>query len=157
MRNIYVGIVFLLAPLVPTTAFAATPAPLAALHDLAGTWHCTYRGGAVRMAYENTFAFDLDGHALRQTTSWAGGGGDEELLTYDAQHGAWTAVVLDDHGNATVLRATGRNPNHIAYRSVYPDAGIAVTFDRVSAGEYTLHATARYGGKTITSVDSCSR
>ncbi|MGD1065563.1 MAG: hypothetical protein ABR975_01965 [Vulcanimicrobiaceae bacterium] len=109
------------------------------------------------MAYDNTYASDLNGHALRQTTSWAGGGGDEELLAYDPQHGAWTAVVLDDHGNATILHATGKNPNHIAYRSVYPDASIAVTFDRVSATAYTLHATVHTGGKTITSVDTCSR
>ena len=93
---------------------------------------------------------------MREIASWTGGG-DEELLAYDAQRGGWTAVVFDGQGTATIMRATGSDPNRIAYRSVYPDASIAVTFDRVSATEYTLHATVRSGGKTITSVDTCLR
>ena len=52
--------------------------------------------------------------------------------------------------------APGRSEPH-RYRSVYPDASIAETFDHVSATEYTLHATVRSGGKTITSVDTCLR
>jgi hypothetical protein len=107
------------------------------------------------LAYNATYVYDREGHTVRQIDSWAGGG-DEELLAYDAQRG-WTAVVFDDQGTATIMRATGTDPNHIAYRSVYPDAGIAVTFDRVSATEYTLHGTVRSGGKTITSVDTCLR
>jgi hypothetical protein len=135
---------------------AALPAtPLASLHYLVGTWSCTYRAGVVHLAYSNTYAYDRDGHTLRQTATWAGGG-DEELLAYDAHRG-WTAVVFDDQGTAAILRATGKNPNHIAYRSVYPDASIAVTFDRLSATKYTLHGTVRSDGKTITSVDTCSR
>ena len=55
------------------------------------------------------------------------------------------------------MHANGSNPNHIAYRSVYPDASIAVTFDHVSATEYTLHGTVHSGGKTIASVDTCLR
>jgi hypothetical protein len=145
----------MLASLVLAAALPATAAPLAALHYLVGTWNCTYRAGAVRFAYANTYAYDLNGHTLRQIASWAGGG-DEEILAYDAQRG-WTAVVFDDHGTATIMRATGSDPNHIAYRSVYPDANIAVTFDRISATEYTLHGTVRSGGKTITSVDTCLR
>ena len=146
----------MLASLVLAAALPATAAPLAGLQSLVGTWNCTYRAGAVRMAYAATYAYDRDGHALREIASWAGGG-DEELLAYDAQRGGWTAVVLDDHGTATILRATGSDPNHIAYRSVYPDASIAETFDRISPTEYTLHATVRSGGKTITSVDTCLR
>ena len=134
----------------------AAAAPLSGLHYLVGTWNCTYRAGAVRFAYDNTYEYDSGGHILRQIASWAGGG-DEELLAYDAQRGGWTAVVLDDQGNATSMRATGSDPNHIAYRSVYPDASIAVTFDRISATKYSLHATVRMGGKTITSVDTCLR
>jgi hypothetical protein len=155
-KGVRVGIVVMLASLVLVGALPATAAPLAGLHYLAGTWNCTYRAGTVRLAYDATYAYDHDGHTLRQIASWAGGG-DEELLAYDAQRGRWAAVVLDDQGTATVLRATGSDPNHIAYRSVYPDASIAVTFDRISATEYTLHATVRSGGKTITSVDTCLR
>jgi hypothetical protein len=137
-------------------ALPATAPPLARLNYLVGTWNCTYRAGAARFVYDNTYAYDRSGHTLRQTASWAGGG-DEELVAYDAQHRRWTAVVFDDQGNATIMHATGSDPNHIAYRSVYPDASIAVTFDRVSATEYTLHGTVRSGGKTINSVDTCLR
>jgi hypothetical protein len=146
----------MLASLVLAAVLPATPAPLAGLHYLVGTWNCTYRAGAARFAYDATYAYDHDGHTLRQIASWAGGG-DEELLAYDARRGGWTAVVLDIQGTATIMRATGSDPNHIAYRSVYPDASIAVTFDRISAREYTLHATVRSGGKTTTSVDTCLR
>lgn len=146
----------MLASLVLAAALPATAAPLAGLHYLVGTWKCAYRAGALRTAYDATYAYDRDGHTLRQITSWAGGG-DEELLAYDAQRGGWTAVVLDDQGTATILRATGSDPNHIAYRSVYPDASIAETFDRISATKYRLHATVRSGGKTIASVDTCLR
>jgi hypothetical protein len=146
----------MLASLVLAAALPKTAAPLAGLHYLVGTWNCTYRAGAVRLAYDATYAYDLDGHTLRQIASWAGGG-DEELLAYGAQRRGWTAVVLDGQGTATVMRATGRDPNHIAYRSVYPDASIAERFDRISATQYRLHATVRSGGKTITSVDTCLR
>jgi hypothetical protein len=156
MKNPF-GIIVMLASVVLAAALPATAAPLAELHYLVGTWNCTYRAGAVRMAYTNTYAYDRDGHTLRQIASWAGGGGDEELLAYDAQHHRWTAVVLDDQGTTTIMHATGSDPNHIAYRSVYPDASIAVTFDRISTTEYTLHATVRAGGKTITSADTCTR
>ncbi|MBV8244871.1 MAG: hypothetical protein JOZ38_03025 [Candidatus Eremiobacteraeota bacterium] len=145
-----------LASLVLAAVLPATPAPIAGLHFLVGTWSCTYDAGPVRMAYATTYAYDRDGHILRQISSFAGGG-DEELIASDATRGGWTAMVLDDQGNATVMRGAGSDPNHIAYRSVYPDAGIAVTFDRVSATKYTLHATVRTGGKTITSVDTCVR
>ena len=139
----------------PVPALPATAAPLAGLHFLVGSWKCTYRAGASRFAYDAAYAYDSDGHILRQTASWAGGG-DEELLAYDAQHG-WTVVVFDAQGTATVMRGTGSDPRHFAYRSVYPDASIAVTFDRISATTYTLHGTVHTGGKTIASVDTCLR
>ncbi|MBD5657124.1 MAG: hypothetical protein IAI50_18390 [Candidatus Eremiobacteraeota bacterium] len=147
---------FALTAASPAAASPAATAPLSGLHYLVGTWKCTYRAGAIRFAYDNTYAYDRDDHILRQIASWTGGG-DEELIAYDARRGGWTANVFDDQGTATIMRATGRNPNHIAYRSVYPDSSIAVTFDRVSATDYTLHATVRMGGKTTTSVDTCLR
>jgi hypothetical protein len=150
------GIVAMFASLVLAAALPSV-SPLGELHYLVGTWNCTYRAGAVRLPYTNAYAYDRAGHTLRQVASWAAGGGDEELLGYDAEHGRWTAVVFDDQGTTTVMHATGSDPNHIAYRSVYPDANVAVTFDRISATEYTLHGTFRSGGKTITSVDTCLR
>ena len=146
----------ILASLVLAAVLPATPAPLAGLHFLVGTWNCTYRAGSARLAYDARYAYDPDGNTLRQVASWAGGG-DQELVAYNAQRGGWTAVVFDGQGTATVMRATGSDPNHIVYRSVYPDASVAVTFDRISATEYTLHGTVRSGGKTIASVDTCAR
>jgi hypothetical protein len=145
----------MLASLVLAAALSTTAAPLAGLHYLVGAWNCTYRAGAVRFVYAATYVYDRDGHTFREIASWTGGS-DEELLAYDAHRGGWTAVVIDQ-GTATIMRATGSDPNHIAYRSVYPDASIAVTFDHISATEYTLHATVRSGGKTTSSVDTCLR
>lgn len=145
----------LLASLVLAAAMPAA-SPLAGLQFLTGTWNCTYRAGAARFPYAAAYAYDLNGRILREVAAWEGGG-DEELLSFDAQHRAWSAIVLDDHGTATVMRASGSDPKHIAYRSVYPDANVSVTFDRVSATEYTLHGTVRSGGKTIRSVDACLR
>ena len=150
-----VGVVMLIS-LTPAVALPATPSPFAGLRNLAGTWSCTYRAGAMRMAYDATYAYDRDGHTLRETASWAGGG-DEELIGYNAKRHVWTAVVFEDDGGTTVLRATGSDPNHIAYDSVYPDARIAEKIDRVSARAYTIHATVHSGGTTTVSVDSCER
>jgi hypothetical protein len=150
-----VSVFLLLASLAFSAPVPAAAAPLEGLHDLVGAWNCTYRAGTVRFPYNATFAYDLGGHVLREIASWTGGG-DEELIAYDAKRG-WTAVVFDDHGNATVMHATGSDPKHVPFRSVYPDASIAVTLDRVSEKEYTLHGTVRSAGKTITSVDTCVR
>lgn len=129
---------------------------LLGLHYLVGAWNCTYRAGPTHFAYGATYAYDVDGGILREIASWPGGG-DEELLSYDAHQRGWTAIVLDNQGNATLMRATGNDSRHIAYRSIYPDASIAVTFHRITATEYTLHGTVRMGGKTTMSVDTCVR
>jgi len=146
----------MLASLIFAAVLPVTSSPIDRLHYLVGTWNCTYRAGAVRFAYDATYAYDRDGRLLRQIASWAGGG-DEEVLAYDAHRRSWTAVVLDDQGTVTIMRAPGGDANHVAYRSVYPDASIGVTFDRISASEYTLHGSVRSGGKTVTSVDTCLR
>jgi hypothetical protein len=65
--------------------------------------------------------------------------------------------VFDDAGTTTIMRAPGADPDHVAYHSFYPDASVAVRFDRVSATEYTLHGTVRSGGKTTVNVDTCLR
>ena len=145
------------ASLVLAAALPAAAAPLPELRYLVGSWKCTYRAAAMRMTYDATWAYDRDGHTLREVTSFSTGGGDEELIAYDTQHRSWTAIVLEDQGSPTVMRASGSDPNHIAYRSVYPDASIAERFDRTSATQYTLHATDRAAGRTTASVDTCSR
>jgi hypothetical protein len=55
-ERLFVGIVVMLASLVLAAALPATAAPLAGLHYLVGTWNCTYRAGAVRVAYADTYA-----------------------------------------------------------------------------------------------------
>jgi len=145
----------MLASLMLAAALSAPATPIAGLNYLVGTWNCTYRAGAAPFTYNATYAYDRDGHTLRETASWTGGG-DEELFAYDAHHG-WTGVVFEDQGATTVMHGTGSDPNRISYRSVYPDASIAETFDHISATEYTLHATVRAVGKTTTSVDTCLR
>ena len=144
----------MLASLVLAAALPATAAPLAGLQYLVGTWNCTYRAGTARMTYDATYAYDRDARTLRQNASWAGGG-DEELLAYDAQRGGWTAVVFDGQGTATIMRATGSDPNHIAYRSVYPDTSMTEAFDRIASNRYTLHFRQKADGKTVTSADTC--
>lgn len=146
----------MLASLVLAAALPATASPLAGLHYLVGTWNCTYSAGKEHLAYVATYAYDSNGRILREIAS-SSAGGDEELLAYDAHRHGWTAVVIDDQGNATAMRAAGKDPKHISYRSVYPDGTVAVTFERISATKYTLHGTVRMGGKTINSVDTCSR
>jgi hypothetical protein len=146
--------------IVASLAFDALPAtaaaPPAKLPDLAGSWKCTYHAGVASFPYDATYAPERDGHTLRLLASWAGGG-DEELIAYDPQRNGWNAVVFEDNGAATILRGTGKDPNHVSYRSVYPDANIAETVDRISATEYTIHATVRAAGKTTASVDTCLR
>jgi hypothetical protein len=151
MRAFFVAV----AALVLAGPNPATAAPLAGLPDLVGSWKCTYHAGPVRMAYDATYTYDRDGHALREIASWAGGG-DEELLAYDAQHHAWTVIVLDN-GAATIMRGNGSNPNHVTYRGAYGNGSIAETFDLASATAYTLHATVLAAGTTTTSVDTCTR
>ena len=145
----------LLAALVLTAASPAMAAPIAGMHSLVGAWKCTYRAGAIRLDYAATWAYDLDGHTLRQIDSWTGGGAEELLAS--AAHGGWKAVVFDDHGDTTVMLGTGSDPKHIAFHSVYPDASIAETFDRISTTAYALHATVRSGATTTVSVDTCLR
>jgi len=149
-----------IAGIVACLALEALPATAAAppvrLPDLVGTWKCTYRAGATLFPYAATYSPERNGHTLRLLASWAGGG-DEELFAYDPQRRGWAAVVVEDNGAATIFRGTGKDPNHISYRSVYPDTNITETIDRVSAAEYTIHATVRAAGKTTASVDTCVR
>ena len=149
------GIVVMLASLVLAAALPATAAPLGELHYLVGTWNCTYRA-ASRYASPTmppTLTIATATRCGRPPPGRVAATRSCSRMTRSAAAGR--SVVFDDRGTATILRATGSNPNHIAYRSVYPDASIAVTFDRISATEYTLHGTVRSGGKTITSVDTC--
>jgi hypothetical protein len=137
---------------------AATAAPsgqVAALHYLVGDWTCTYDMGTTHMTYASTYAYYLGGNWMRQRTKWPGGGGDEETVTYDPKRNLWTAVVLEGEGTTTIFTATGSDPNHLTYHSVYPDASMTEKFDRISVTKYTLHFKQNAGGKIVRSVDLC--
>jgi hypothetical protein len=148
--------IVMLASIVLAATLPAKPAPIAGLHYLVGTWKCTYRAGTTTLPYDATYAYDLEGQVLRQTTTFAGGSA-EQLLAYDA-HGTLTVVVFDNQGSTTIMRGSGGDTKRFAYRSTYPkDPSIADTLDDISPTEYTLHATVLSGGKTIHSVDTCLR
>ncbi len=144
------------------TAFAfvallAAPAtandPLSSLRFLVGTWNCTYEAGKTKVTYKATFSYDMNDNWIRESDSWKGGGNDLGMFTFE--NGGWTTVVLEPNRSTTLFRASGKNPNHIVYRSVYPHAGMTDVFDRVSPTRYTLHFKQTAGGKTVESNDVC--
>ncbi len=122
---------------------------------LVGSWSCTYEGGSQRIAYQTKYAFDLGGSWLRQRDSFAGGGSEEETLTFDPKHAVWTAVLIESAGTVTVFRATGSDARHIAYRSVYPDKTITEAFDRLSPTRYMLHFAQSTGKTVVKSIGTC--
>jgi len=138
-----------------TGARAGAGDSLASLRYLVGTWQCTYDTGKMRATYTATFDYDMSGNWIRERDSWKGGGEDLGMLTYDPKNGVWTSVVLEPDRTTTLFRAGGDNPNHLVYRSIYPNASMTDVFDRVSAASYTLHFTQMAGGKTTKSTDTC--
>jgi hypothetical protein len=148
----YAAAVTLAAFIALAPAVAADP--LATLRYQIGTWTCTYQLGSQRAAYKASFSYALGNNWMREQDSWAGGS-DEDLFTYDPKTRSWTAIVVENERATVVFRANGDNPNHIVYRSVYPDASATDVFDRVSPATYTLHFTQSRNGKTTKSVDTC--
>jgi len=136
----------------PVLARAATP--LNAVQYLVGNWSCQYEGGSQRISYESKYAYELSGSWLRERDSFKNGGSDEESLTFDPKHALWTAVILDSLGMTTIFRASGSDARHIVYHSVYPDATMTETFDRLSSARYTLHYAQSTGGKLTKSLDT---
>jgi hypothetical protein len=128
--------------------------PLSGLRFLAGTWNCSYDTGKTRITYRATFAYEMGDNWLRESDSWPGGGGDLGMFTYERNRG-WTAVVLESDRHTVIMRATGSDPNHIVYRSDYPDASMTDVFDRISATRFTLHFTQIGNGKAMKSHDIC--
>ena len=145
--------VFLFAAILVAPAPAGDP--LSSLRFLVGTWSCTYNAGKTPFVYKATFSYDMSGNWLRESDSWAGGGGDLGMFTYEPKRHGWTAVILEPERTTTVFRATGDNPNHVVYRSAYPDASMTEIFDRASPTRYTLHFTQIANGKTTKSADTC--
>lgn len=133
---------------------ASASDPLASMRFLVGTWNCTYLSGSARVAYAATFSDDMNGNWIRESDSWKAGSNDLGMFTYDHKNG-WTAVFVEPDRTTTVFRASGTNPNHIVYRSVYPSGGMSDIFDRVSPTRFTLHFTQIAAGRTTKSNDVC--
>lgn len=138
---------------------AGAPAadPLASLRFLVGTWHCTYQAAKTHIGYKATFSYDMGGNWLRESDSWTGGGSDVGMISYDQKRHGWIELVLVNERAAFVFHAAGSNPNHVVYRSVYPDASMIDIFDRSSPARYTLHFTQTVGRKVTKSNDTCAK
>jgi hypothetical protein len=134
---------------------AAAKDPLSSLRFLVGTWKCSYHAGKAHAYYKATYSYDLGGNWLRESDSWAGGGSDLGMITYEPKTLGWTAVVLEEDRTTTLFRAPASSPNRIVYRSIYPSTAMTDVFERESPTRYTLHFTQNAGGKTIESTDVC--
>jgi hypothetical protein len=146
------GCIFLgVAALAPASAND----PLSSLRYLVGAWNCTYHAGATRVSYKALFSYDMGGNWVRERDSWAGGGNDLGMFTYEPKRHGWTAVVIEPERSTVVFRASGDNPNHIVYRSLYPDTSMTEIFVRDSPTRYTLQFTQISTGKTTKSNDLC--
>jgi hypothetical protein len=130
---------------------------LSSLRYLVGNWNCSYQAGKTHVDYKATYTYDIGNNWLRENDSWSHGGGDLGMITYDPKARQWIAAVMDDRRTIVVFHAGGSNPNHLVYRSAYPNAKLTNVFDRVSPTRYTLHFTASVGGKSMKSTDVCTK
>ncbi len=131
--------------------------PLGSFAFMIGSWNCSYTLGAQTASYNATMSWAIGGKWIRERDSWAGGAGDEGLFTYDRTKRQWTEVVIESQGPPTLFVAGNSGSGRIAYRSVYPDASMTDTIDRISPVKYTIHFTQTAAGKTTHSVDVCTK
>ena len=130
---------------------------LSSLRFLVGTWNCGYQAGKTHVDYKATYSYDLGNNWLRENDSWTHGGSDLGMTTYDPRSRQWIAVVVDGQRNVVVFHAGGSNPNHLVYRSAYPNPKLTNVFDRLSPSLYTLHFSGNVGGKSLSSTDICKK
>jgi hypothetical protein len=133
---------------------AAATDQMPGLSYLVGIWNCTYHSKSQKVTYVATYSYALGNNWMRVRDKWTGGGGDEALITYVPKEHAWTTVIFEEDRTTTIFHGVGGGA-HIAYKGVYPSAGMAETFERVSSREYTVHFNGTINGQTITSVDTC--
>ncbi len=150
-RSIVCCLVVALLAAAPTRAAA----PIQLMGYLVGTWNCTADMAGTKRSYRAQWAYAQGGTWLRETVS--AGSGDESAFTYVSQDHLWRSVVTARAGAVTVFQAPDTGLAHLAYRSVYPDAGASVTFDRISDRAYTLHLKHVAGGTTTSETDGCTK
>jgi hypothetical protein len=130
--------------------------PLQAYAFMIGSWTCSYTSGTQTSSYAATMSWAPGANWIRERDTWPGGG-DEALYTYNPNKRQWTSVVVDSGRGTTLFVANNTGGTHIAYRSVYPDASMTDTIDRISPTKYTVHFMQTVGGKTIRSADVCTK
>ena len=144
--------------LASTMAAGAKPAdPLQAFAFMFGSWTCSYTAGTQTASYTATMSWALGGNWIRERDTWTGGVGGEGLFTYNLSKRQWMSIVMESDRRPTLFIASETGSAHIAYRSVYPDASMTDTIDRISPTKYTIHFTQTVGGKMTSSVDVCTK
>ena len=147
----------LLAAALVLSATAATHSDaMVSLRFLVGNWTCTYHQGAAKVVYKATYAYDMSGNWLRERDTSALGD-DEALFTYRPKERAWIAVVVAKDRSVTLFRGTTSAPGNVVYRSTYPDTSMTEHVDRASPTRYTIHFSQTTNGKTLQSMDVCTR
>ena len=131
--------------------------PLQAFAFMIGSWTCSYTLGTQTASYTATMSWALGGNWIRERDTGAGGVSGEALFTYDPSKRQWASVVMESDRLPTLFVAGDTGSAHIAYRSVYPDASMTDTIDRISPTKYTVHFTQTVDGKTTRSVDACTK
>lgn len=149
----------LLAASLVLAVFASSPVPaadsLSSLHYLVGNWNCTYQAGKTVVYYKAAYTYDVGNNWLRENDSWAHGGSDLGMITYDPRSRKWISTVMDGQRSVVVFHAGGSDPSHLVYHSVYPNAKLTNVFERKSQTRYTLHFSGNMGGQRLKSADVC--
>ena len=139
---------------------AATPTrvanPLQLMNFMIGTWTCSTDFNGQKQTYKARFDYVLGNSWLRETDTWSGGG-DMGMLAYVPQSRKWREVITEPDGSITVFQAPDAGVAHIAYRSVYPDASMSDTYDRVSMRQFTIHFIQSANAKTTRTSDVCTK
>ena len=139
---------------------AATPMrtadPLKLMSFMTGTWTCSSTINGQTQTYTAHWEYALGNKWLRQVDTWSGGG-DMGMVTYVPRSREWRWVVTEGDGDVTLFRAPDTGLAHITYRSVYPDATMSETYDRVSQSKYTTHFVQTENGKTTRAIDVCTK
>lgn len=140
------------------TAAASPPIrtlnPMTTLSYLVGDWTCTVHSGGKSETYHARFSYTAGNTWMQETDTWTNGG-DQLVFTYIPGKRVWRAVVSEYNGNVTVFEAPDTGLSHVAYRSVYPDATMQDTFDRVSTTRFTMHFRQQTAHGINTGNDNC--
>ena len=128
--------------------------PMTFMHFLIGRWNCTTTLGGNTTTYTAEYTAVLGGQWMRTINS-SKGYSSEDMMTYSDRH--WLVVDMEPYRTASVLSAEDTGAAHIAFKPVYPQQGLNVTFDRKSFTDYTMTFSGTLKGKPANWVDNCTR